>query len=103
MKKSEAVMLTLVVGAMAALNLERQPNTVRNTYNTREDCVQDYSDTQCKEDTSSSRRAGIGGSGGRWLGPDYRDDESARRSQRASGKETVRRGGFGLSGRGSSG
>lgn len=99
MKKSDAVVLTLVVGAMAALNLERQPNTVRNTYNTREDCVQDYSDTQCRENTSGGRV----GSSGRWVGPDYRDDESARRSQRASGKETVRRGGFGLSGRGSGG
>lgn len=94
MKKSEVVVLTLVVGVFVASYIERRPNTVRNYYNSREDCVQDYSDNQCRDGSSS----GYGGYG-RWYGPDYREDEP-RRGNHAAGRETVRRGGFGFSGRG---
>ena len=103
MKKSEVVLLTLMIGTVAAINMERRPDTVRNVYNSRDDCVHDYSDTQCREDANNSRSGGRGGSsGGRWVGPDYRDDDT-RRSSRATDRETVRRGGFGFSGRGAGG
>ena len=87
-----------MLGTLVALHVERKPNTVRNVYNSQEDCLWDYNETQCREDTTHS-----GGSHGRWYGPEYRDDETARRSGKASGKMTVRRGGFGFSGRGASG
>ncbi len=95
MKRSEVILLTMMVGTVAALNVERRPDTVRNVYNSREDCLHDYSDTQCSQTTGGS-----GYNSGRWVGPEYRDDGNTRKSQHASGRETVRRGGFGSSGRG---
>jgi len=94
MKKSSYILLTLM-GAVALSNVERQPDVLRNTYNSREDCVHDYSDTQCRDASGGGH-----GSSGRWYGPDYRDgSEDARRGNRATGRETVKRGGFGFSGR----
>lgn len=102
MKKSEVVLLTLMAGVVVAANVERKPDTVRNVYNTRDDCVQDYSDTQCEE-KSGSRLSGGGSSSGRWVGPEHRDGDNTGRGNHASGHQVVRRGGFGFSGRGSSG
>lgn len=94
MKKSEVVILTLVVGAIAATSLERQPDTRRHVYSNRDDCLNDYSDTQCRETTGGS-----GNTMRRWVGPDYRSDsDDAQRGKLASGSETVRRSGFGSSG-----
>lgn len=95
MKKSEVVVLTLMIGVIAATYIERRPNTVRNYYNSREDCVRDYGEAQCREGSGG----GHGTGSGRWYGPDYRDDEP-RRGDRAAGRETVKRGGFGFSARG---
>ena len=99
MRKSSYILLTLL-GAAALSNIERQPDVLRNVYNNRDDCIHDYSDTQCR-DTASG---GHGSSSGRWYGPDYRDgSDEARRTHRAAGRETVQRGGFGFSGRRSGG
>jgi hypothetical protein len=95
MKKSSYILLTLM-GAIVLSNIQRQPDVVRDVYNNREDCLHDYGDNQCREGSGS----GHGGSSGRWYGPDYREDsDTARRGNRATGRETVQRGGFGFSGR----
>jgi len=100
-KRSEAVLLTLMITTVAALNVERQPDTVRNQYKSREDCLRDYSESLCRENYHSTHGYSTGT--GRWYGPEYRDDERTRYSRNASGRETTRRGGFGFSGRGASG
>jgi uncharacterized protein YgiB involved in biofilm formation len=91
MKKSSYVLLTLMGAVALYANVGRQPNVVRDVYNNRDDCVHDYSETQCRNSSG-----GTTGSGGRWYGPSYNDNsDEARRTKRTTERETVKRGGFG--------
>jgi hypothetical protein len=96
-KKTSYILLGLL-GSVTVLNgIERQPDVVRDVYNSHDDCVKDNGEAQCRQETAG--HGGSGGSGGRWFGPNYRNDSTARRSYLATGHETVQRGGFGFSGR----
>ena len=115
-KKSSKVPLVLmgaVAGAIALPAMFNGTDVQRNRYNSREDCMADYSDAQCKADfplDSSTRTY--------YHGPWYRSDVNARardssdpgpgRYFRGGGTtglaapatvETGTRGGFGSTGR----
>lgn len=107
-KSSSTINLVILglVGAYVALPLLPQGDEMRrNTYRSREECVADYSETQCESWSSG----GGGGSAG-YRGPNYYadgrghpDDPGPGRYRRDNGRnnpavshtETSFRGGFG--------
>jgi uncharacterized protein YgiB involved in biofilm formation len=103
MKKSARVVLTLMSGLLVS-GCSREPDLVRDTYISKEDCVADWGDdTKCQEARVTHTGTGHGYS--RYYGPAYRNDQPPPRptpnlggaSGHSLGTETVRRGGFGSS------
>lgn len=102
MRKPSRIVLSLMGGLLTAGC--SQTELLRNTYNTRDDCVQDYRDNLCYEE----RTAGTGLGTGRYLGPiyslsDLADPECVNgpgsgRTNLAVERRVVGRGGFGSTG-----
>lgn len=67
MKKSRRILLT-IMGTLLASSCGREPDILRNIYNNRDDCVQDYSNSECHEELRDYRSRN---STGRWFGPEY--------------------------------
>ncbi len=105
MKKSEAVILTLVTGGML-FGLFHHNTVYRDRYATRADCERDWPNSSYCEPVSSGGSAG-GGSGGwgsrnrtDYYGPSYESGSRPNTGQRQliAGTEAVKRSGFGYSG-----
>lgn len=99
MKKSRRILLT-IMGTLLASSCGREPDIMRNIYNNRDDCVQDYSNSQCREEQHNYSSSGT--ATGRWIGPNYRsgspDYPGPGRENLAAERQVVKRGGFGLTG-----
>lgn len=88
-----SVKISLVLLGTASLSACDDNSTTRYEYNNREECVQDWGETECEE---SSSRSG-GGSYYYYRPSHYKTD-----SNKAKNARNVTRGGFGSSGRSSS-
>jgi hypothetical protein len=104
MKKSEAVILTLVGGGMLFSVLHHNA-VYRDRYASRADCERDWQVSSYCEPVSSGGSAGVGsGWGSRnrtdYYGPSYESGARPNTTQRQliTGNETVTRSGFGRSG-----
>lgn len=82
-RKTKLIHLVLLGSASLVLSSCGE-DTVRDEYDSREDCVSDHGSSQCEY------------SGGHWLGPVV-DSSSHTRGSRASSTRVVSRGGFGSS------
>lgn len=81
-----------------------QPDLVRNTYDTFEDCVRDYRDNQCHAERSKNGATQTG----RFLGPIYAENDLVNpncivgpgpgRANLARERRVVGKGGFGSTG-----
>lgn len=114
MKKTGRITLGLM-GTLFVTGCTPEPDTLRNTYRTREDCVADYNESECAPadrgasgDWNSNSASGSGVGVGRWYGPLYRgggsffgrdDPGPGRDPNRPLLRETIKRGGFGQLGR----
>jgi len=104
MKKSEAVILTLMTGGLLFTVLHHN-NVYRDRYATRADCERDWQNSNLCEPVSSGSGGGsAGGWGSRnrtdYYGPTYESGARPNTSQRQliAGNELVKRSGFGRSG-----
>lgn len=112
-KSSNTINLVILglLGAYIALPLLPQGDEYRrNTYRSRDECVADYSETDCEPTESGGSSGGGSGGGGRYRGPSYRADPSGHpedpgpghykktyggTNPAVSGVESSFRGGFG--------
>lgn len=106
MKKSEAVILTLLTGGVLFSALHHN-NVYRDRYASRVDCERDWQNRggTCEPVSASSGGGGsIGGWGNRdrtdYYGPSYESGSRPETNQRQliTGNEVVKRSGFGRSG-----
>lgn len=104
MKKSEAVILTLLTGGVLFTALHHN-NVYRDRYASRADCERDWQNSSLCEPVSSG---GVGAGMGNWgrrdrtdyYGPSYESGSRPNTNQRQliTGNEVVKRSGFGRSG-----
>ncbi len=106
MKKSEAVIVTLVTGGML-FSLLHHNSVYRDRYASRADCERDWQNSSYCEPasgTGTGSGSGIGGWGSRnrtdYYGPSYETGARPATAQRQliAGNELVTRSGFGRSG-----
>ena len=100
MKKTARITLVLV-GSISATACDSGPAQVRNQYRSLSDCVADYSEATCRQENPGAPSPGY-----LYRGPGYyhgstgfRDtsDPGPGRANKATGTETINRGGFGSS------
>ncbi|PTQ69406.1 hypothetical protein [Pseudomonas sp. GV071] len=106
MKKSEAVILTLVTGGVL-FSLFHHNNVYRDRYASRADCERDWQNSSYCEPVPSGGYGGSVGTGGwgsrnrtDYYGPSYESGSRPNTAQRQliAGNEVVKRSGFGHSG-----
>lgn len=90
-----SIKISLVLLGTVSLSACDDNTTTRYEYNNREECVQDWGETECEDSNSSGRS-----SGGTYYY--YRPSHYKTDNHQAKNARNITRGGFGSSGRSSS-